>query len=164
VKRDMDQDRAKYEATCEKRKAAINKRWENENADEKTGIQMNTNVTDEYKRIQAYTSDTNTIQSNTIQSNIIRDADAPTPKRQKKFIPPTVEEVEAYCREKDYHIDAQQFVDFYETSGWMRQKTKIKDWRACVRTWVRRQNGQANQSGKPTGPQPEILTADNWED
>ncbi|MCD7838774.1 MAG: helix-turn-helix domain-containing protein [Clostridiales bacterium] len=91
-------------------------------------------------------------------------ADAPTPRQQKKFIPPTVEEVEAYCRENGYQIDAQLFVDHYQANGWMRGKNKIKDWRACARTWVRRQNEQANQSGKPTPSQPELITPDNWED
>ena len=63
---------------------------------------------------------------------------APTaPEKVKRFIPPTVEEVAAYCRERGNHVDAQRFVDYYTANGWMRGKTKIKDWRACVRTWER---------------------------
>ena len=62
--------------------------------------------------------------------------------KQVRFSPPSVEEVDAYCRERGNGIDAQSFVDHYEANGWMRGKTKIKDWRACVRTWERDSNGK----------------------
>jgi len=54
----------------------------------------------------------------------------------KRFIPPTVEEVENYCKEKGYSVDANRFVDFYESKGWMVGKNKMKCWKAAVRTWV----------------------------
>jgi len=53
----------------------------------------------------------------------------------KRFIPPTVEEVEAYCRERGNNISASQFVNFYESKGWMVGKNKMKDWKGAVRTW-----------------------------
>ena len=62
--------------------------------------------------------------------------------KQVRFSPPSVEEVDAYCRERGNGIDAQSFVDHYEANGWMRGKTKIKDWRACVRTWERDSYGK----------------------
>jgi hypothetical protein len=52
-----------------------------------------------------------------------------------RFAPPSVEEVKTYCQERKNGIDPQAFVDHYQASGWIRGKTKIKDWRACVRTW-----------------------------
>lgn len=55
----------------------------------------------------------------------------------KRFIPPSVEEVEQYCIERNNHIDAQSFIDFYESKGWMIGKNKMKDWKAAVRTWER---------------------------
>lgn len=64
---------------------------------------------------------------------------AAKPPTQSRFTPPTVEEVAAYCRERGNNVVAEAFVDHYEASGWMRGKTKIKDWRACVRTWEREQ-------------------------
>ncbi len=53
------------------------------------------------------------------------------------FVPPTVEEVKAYCDEKGYSVDPGQFVDFYESKGWLVGKSKMKDWKASVRTWQR---------------------------
>lgn len=66
---------------------------------------------------------------------------------QKKFVPPTVEAVRGYCLERNNGIDPQRFVDFYSAKGWMLGKNKMKDWRACVRTWERREEGEGH--GKP---------------
>lgn len=73
--------------------------------------------------------------------------------RKKRFVPPTVEEVEAYCHESGYDIDAQRFVDFYASKGWVVGKAPMRDWQASVRTWVQKdrnerkgeQHGQFNK-------------------
>jgi predicted phage replisome organizer len=73
------------------------------------------------------------------------------PKR-KVFTPPTVEEVKQYCQERNNNVDAETFVDFYECKGWMVGKNKMKDWKAAVRTWERKDNysrPKAN-TNKPT--------------
>ncbi|WP_315170210.1 hypothetical protein [Alloprevotella tannerae] len=57
-----------------------------------------------------------------------------------RFCPPTVDEVKAYCLEKNYTVDAENFCDFYESKGWFVGKNKMKSWRAAVRTWQRRPN------------------------
>lgn len=61
-----------------------------------------------------------------------------------RFTPPDVIEVQAYCYERNNKIDAQAFVDFYESKGWMVGKNKMKDWKAAVRTWER-----SNTTSKP---------------
>ena len=66
----------------------------------------------------------------------------------KRFIPPTVEEVEAYCSERGNGIDAQSFIDFYESKGWMIGKNKMKDWKAAVRTWERSRNKNSTEKSK----------------
>ena len=52
-----------------------------------------------------------------------------------RFTPPTLSEVIAYCNERGSNVDPQRFVDHYSANGWMRGKNKIKDWKACIRTW-----------------------------
>lgn len=59
-------------------------------------------------------------------------------KKRKRFTPPTVEEVAAYCRERNNRIDPQTFVDFYASKGWVVGKSKMKNWKAAVRTWEKR--------------------------
>lgn len=58
--------------------------------------------------------------------------------KRKRLTPPTVDEVAAYCRDRQNNVDPQTFVDFYEAKGWMIGKSKMKDWKAAVRTWEKR--------------------------
>lgn len=59
--------------------------------------------------------------------------------RAKRFTPPTVEEVKAYCTEIGSGIDAEHFVDFYTANGWRVGKNPMRDWRATVRNWAKRE-------------------------
>ena len=65
----------------------------------------------------------------------------------KRFVKPTLEEVEEYCLNRKNNIDAQQFIDFYESKGWKVGNQPMKDWKACVRTWEQR-NKVENKSTK----------------
>lgn len=56
-----------------------------------------------------------------------------------KFVKPSVEEIAAYCAERNNNIDPQQFFDFYESKGWKVGNQSMKDWKAAVRTWERRE-------------------------
>lgn len=56
-----------------------------------------------------------------------------------KFVKPSVEEIAAYCSERNNGIDPQQFFDFYESKGWKVGNQSMKDWKAAVRTWERRE-------------------------
>ncbi len=58
--------------------------------------------------------------------------------RPKNQIPPTLDMVKAYCKERHNGIDAESFMDFYEARGWMIGKNKMKDWQAAIRTWEKR--------------------------
>lgn len=55
-----------------------------------------------------------------------------------RFRRPSVEEVRAYCQERHNSVDAEQFVDYYESKGWRVGHNPMKDWKACVRTWERK--------------------------
>lgn len=58
-----------------------------------------------------------------------------TRSRSSRFTAPTVDEVKAYCQERQNKVDPQKFVDYYTANGWRVGKNPMKDWRACVRTW-----------------------------
>lgn len=68
------------------------------------------------------------------------------PASKPRFTKPTLEEVAAYCEERQNSVDPQAFMDFYESKGWKVGNQPMKDWRAAVRTWERRQT-----PGKPAG-------------
>jgi hypothetical protein len=54
---------------------------------------------------------------------------------QKRFTPPTLDEVKAYCIERNNNVDAERFIDYYTSNGWKVGKNSMKDWKAAVRTW-----------------------------
>ena len=73
----------------------------------------------------------------------------PSPKKKSRtrFVPPTLEEVAAYAQERGSSIDVQRFVDYYNSNGWRVGKNPMKDWRAAVRNWERRDaHGQRGEN------------------
>lgn len=70
-----------------------------------------------------------------LKQNETKEKDANASK--KKFAPPSLEEVEAYCKERGNTVDAAQFIDFYASKGWLVGKVVMKDWKAAIRTWER---------------------------
>lgn len=71
--------------------------------------------------------------------------------KNRRFTPPTLDEVKAYCLERHNSIDAERFVDYYTANGWKVGKNSMKDWKAAVRTWEKkddkgRDSGNAQKS------------------
>jgi len=81
---------------------------------------------------------------NATDIDIELDKDIDIKKKNSRFTPPTPEEVQAYCRERNNNVDTERFIDFYSSKGWMVGKNKMKDWKACVRTWEK--ENKPNQS------------------
>ena len=67
-------------------------------------------------------------------------------KESRNFVPPTLQEVKAYCQERNNGINPQSFIDFYESKGWLIGKTKMKDWKAAVRTWEQRRKEERGET------------------
>ena len=62
------------------------------------------------------------------------------------FKKPEVNDIKEYCLWRNNGIDAETFFDFYESKNWMVGKNKMKDWKACMRTWEKRQNKTNNNT------------------
>lgn len=71
--------------------------------------------------------------------------------KEKAFVRPALEDIQDYCRERNNGIDAQQFYDFYQSKGWKVGSQTMKDWRACVRTWERRNKATIPKTRFNTG-------------
>lgn len=56
----------------------------------------------------------------------------------KGFVKPDIHEVDDYCKERGNNINAEAFIDYYESNGWMVRRNKMKDWKACVRSWEKK--------------------------
>ena len=93
-----------------------------------------------------YSIDKYSLVEDSIDIDDTSDSEESSEPKTKRFKPPSVEEVQTYCKERRNNVDAQRFVDFYEAKGWMLGKNKMKDWKAAVRTWERNDtNGQASR-------------------
>lgn len=68
-------------------------------------------------------------------------------KRKEPFEKPDIAEVATYAAENELRLDPQAFMDHYDACGWVVGKNKpMRDWRAAVRNWVRR-NGEFGGTG-----------------
>lgn len=81
--------------------------------------------------------DKNRLDKNRLDKDSIDNTCASNEASVKRFVPPTVDMVREYCQERENSIDAEEFVDFYTSKGWLVGKTKMKDWKAAIRTWER---------------------------
>lgn len=75
----------------------------------------------------------------------------PPPSASKRFVPPTLAEVQSYVAERQSPVDPQGFIDFYASKGWMVGKTPMKDWKAACRnaeTWERWSRSEASAPPK----------------
>lgn len=78
-----------------------------------------------------------------------------TEAKQKLFLPPTVQEVSAYCLDRKSGIDPEKFHAYYESNGWRVGKNPMRSWKAAVVTWERGDNGRGFKGGvSKFGPQP----------
>lgn len=75
------------------------------------------------------------------------EADKSAPTTTKRFKKPTLDELQEYISEKGYRIDAEKFLDYYESNGWKVGKNPMKDWKAAVRNWNR---NNTNSTIKPS--------------
>ncbi len=67
----------------------------------------------------------------------------------KKFIKPKIDEIKAYCQERNNNVDPEKFFNYYESKGWFIGKNKMKNWKAAIRTWEKNnfeKNKNSNQN------------------
>lgn len=68
-------------------------------------------------------------------------------RKKKKFTPPSLLEIQEYITLKNYSVNAEKFLNFYESKGWMVGKNKMTNWKAAVGNWAsdakQKTNGQS---------------------
>ena len=106
--------------------------------------------TDTSVTVSVYNTDTDIYNNSLNNINNINNIYTDRPKKKVvKFVPPTVDEISEYCRERKNNVNPEKFFDFYESKGWMIGKNKMKDWKAAVRTWERGDNKSASSKSTP---------------
>ena len=82
-----------------------------------------------------------------IKKEIDNSEQVATPTSQN-FKKPSIEEIKSYCSERKNNVNAEKFFNFYESKGWLIGKNKMKDWKACVRTWEQKDNVKVEQESE----------------
>ena len=85
--------------------------------------------------------------SNNLSDNINDKLENNIKGKQKRFVKPSVSEIQEYCNERQNRINAEQFYNYYESKGWYVGKNKMVDWKACVRTWEQNEKKYTSQNG-----------------
>lgn len=139
----------KRQQISERRKQAALTRWQSEANQQK---QSN--------------SDANAMQNDAKEKNrkenISNDIEREIP--QKRFVPPTLEEVQAYIVEKGYCVDAESFIAFYQSKNWYVGKNKMKDWKAAIVTWEKRERDQPRRPASRKAKSSESRNVNNeWQ-
>ncbi len=75
-------------------------------------------------------------------------------KKAPKFSPPSLEEVKAFASEHGLAVDAQRFIDYYESNGWRVGRNPMKDWQAALRNWTR---NNFQQPAQPPATTQEVI-------
>ncbi|MEG1805924.1 MAG: DUF6291 domain-containing protein [Clostridia bacterium] len=162
IKKQLDDDKRKYEEKCDINKANAlkggrpklqavaesesNRTDKNESENNRTDNENNRTVIAETERLKTKPKKPDNDNDNdndiTIKESV----------REKafRFSPPTVGEVETFCSEQQIEVDANRFVNFYESKGWLVGKVKMKDWKAALRGWESRNNPTSKPTPKKT--------------
>ena len=169
VKR-LESTESVYEARSKGGKKGMQNRWDKAKKNKASDNSDNNSViTDcEYPTSTSTATSTSTTTSSSTSSSSVRErvGDTPTPpaladaKKVSRFVKPTEQDIIDYCREKGYtKVNAANFIDYYESNGWIVGKTRMKDWKRTVSRWERNERdygksaalGKAGNNGMPVG-------------
>ena len=118
AKKNIDNQREKYDHQC-----AVNKQV----------------ATNRYESLRTVTKENESLQDKDKEKEKIKEI-LPKGSTKKVFVAPTVEEVEARCREMGYKRTSPiAFVSHYESVGWKVGKNPMKDWHAALAGWEARE-------------------------
>ena len=143
IKQKLEEDNKRYEEVCAARSEG-GKKGGRPKANASDKKQM---VSEESKKSKCFSekakkADNDNEYDNDLKENTLEGV------KEKRFAPPTLENVSEYCREMGYtNVDAVCFIDFYTSNGWMVGKNRMKDWKAAVRNWDRREKNPQRQDG-----------------
>lgn len=144
IKQQLDADSQRYKEACAARSEAGKKGGRPKvNASDKKQM-----VSTESKKSKCFSEKAKKADNDNEYGNDLKKENTIDGVKEKRFAPPTLENVSEYCREMGYtNVDAARFIDFYTSNGWMVGKNRMKDWKAAVRNWDRREKNPQRQDG-----------------
>lgn len=148
LKPHIDEAFADFQATSEKNRQNIQKRWANRGIpSDTTG---NHSLPNDTKNTEA---EAEAEAEGEAEGEEGEGDKADKPSKPAHISPPSVDDVRAYCGKQGYTtIDPERFVSYYTARQWMAGQTAITDWRAAVDSWHRKdidKNGNGQSESKP---------------
>ena len=141
IRTKLDEDAEAYQETIRKRseggKKGMKSRWNN------------SDITPDNSVISQDNSVTKKITPITVSDSVSVSVSDNNNKKSSRFAPPSLEEVKSYCQERNNGVNPETFIDFYASKGWKVGNQPMKDWKACVRTWERRDKSPDKPKGQP---------------
>lgn len=129
-------------------------------ANEKQGIE---NLPVEYQGVENQ-GQLSTNKPNTKKSKTKRSSTEDSKVERKRFVPPTLEEVQAYCAERKNNVDAKKFHDYFTASNWYDSKgNKVKSWKQKVITWEGYASGNSNGNNRSYGATIKVVNGKEYE-
>ena len=144
----LKRDLKKYQEQCERTNRINEERKRKKEEQERSEI----NTKSQRSRNEVVCdNDNDNVNDNDNEKEVSKDTIKESVKEKSttsRFIPPTLEQVQAYCLERNNLVDPNKWFDFYQAKGWMVGKNKMKDWKAAVRTWEK-ESGFKNNPNEP---------------
>jgi len=155
----IDRDTEKWLDTREKRSLAGKKHKGNQYSKveqtEQSGTngtsvptmeQMEHNETNGTVSVSVSVSDNVSVDNNSVILEENKDTNVSIKKETKRFIKPTIQEIQAHIIEKGYTFDAEAFYAFYESNGWKVGKNPMKNWKMACTTWAKNRKNNNNNN------------------
>lgn len=153
----LKEDRDKYIRKCKVKSEKKSEDWDKHNKEEKVvtkneSCNNNTKVVTTIESCNNCTSvvtdhdNDNEYDNDNVIINKKEKEKEKVPNKPTRFVAPSIEEIKAYCIERKNNVDPENFFDFYQSKGWKIGNNPMKDWKASVRTWERRDNHYGGSS------------------
>ena len=164
----IDQDEERFAAVAQQRRYAVFCReekkagreplsfetWSESEAsdDSDTASAENDTASDDNGRYPTTTTTTTPTTTPTTTTTPAGGTAARPPKR-TRFVPPSLDEVKAYCRERGSPVDPLRFYEYFDAGGWRDSRGRaVKNWQQRLITWERgEEDGETRRERVPEG-------------
>lgn len=155
IKNHIDRDTEKYNDTCEKRREAGKKggrpRKSTEEPKKANGLEEKAKKANGFSEKQTKAKKADNDNENDNVNDNDNENDIKKSRKRSVFVPPTLEEVANYCKEKKLSVNPKEFYDYFTEGSWKDSEGKpVKNWKQKLLTWNNHQKKQTKQqTGAP---------------
>jgi hypothetical protein len=114
---------------------ANRRKWENGCKEKKKTSRLEAEEEQEISKDEANDKQTVSKPQGNVNVNVDVDVDKDVKSKSKRFSPPTLQDIQNYCKERNNSVNPEKWIAHYQSNGWKVGKNSMKDWKAAVRTW-----------------------------